>query len=80
VAAVRRGGVLLVVGHHPTDLDTGLRNAHGHPELLFTPDKVVTTLAVEQWDIRVAQAATREAAGDDGPVVVTDSVVLAVRR
>jgi SAM-dependent methyltransferase len=81
-AAVRPGGALLVVGHHPADLATGLRNAHGHPELLFTPDQVVAALPAEQWDIRVADAATREAAGleGEGPVVVTDSVVLAVRR
>lgn len=78
-AAVRPGGVLLVVGHHPADLTTGLR-AHGHPELLFTPEQVVAVLPAEQWDIRVADAPTREALGGSGPVTVTDSVVLAVRR
>jgi 2-polyprenyl-3-methyl-5-hydroxy-6-metoxy-1,4-benzoquinol methylase len=79
-AAVRPGGLLLVVGHHPDDLATGLRSGHGHPELLFTPERVVDALPVEQWEIRVADAATREVEGPDGPVTVTDSVVLAARR
>ena len=79
-ATVRPGGVLLVVGHHPGDLATGLRNAHGHPELLFTPERVVDALPADAWDIRVADSPTREAPGPDGLVVFTDSVVLAVRR
>jgi SAM-dependent methyltransferase len=79
-AAVRPGGVLLVVGHHPDDVTTGVRSGHGHPELLFTPEQVVAVLPAEQWDVRVADAPTREAPGDDGPVLVTDTVVLAVRR
>jgi len=79
-AAVRPGGTLLVVGHHPDDLATGLRSGHGHPELLFTPDKVVAALPVAEWDVTVAEAATRTVDGPDGPVVVSDTVVVAVRR
>jgi SAM-dependent methyltransferase len=79
-AAVRPGGVLLVVGHHPDDLATGLRSGHGHPELLFTPDQVVAALPASEWDVRVADAPTRSVDGPDGPVTVTDTVVLAVRR
>jgi SAM-dependent methyltransferase len=78
--AVRPGGVLLVVGHHPDDLATGLRSGHGHPELLFTPVQVVAALPTEDWDVRVADAATRSADGPDGQVTVTDTVVLAARR
>jgi SAM-dependent methyltransferase len=79
-AAVRPGGRLLVVGHHPDDLATGLRSGHGHPELLFTPDRVVDALPADQWTVDVAEAQTREVDGPDRPVVVTDSVVLATRR
>jgi SAM-dependent methyltransferase len=79
-AAVRRGGRLLFVGHHPDDLATGLRSGHGHPELLFTPEKVVAALEPQVWDVRTAEARTREVSGPDGPVTVTDTVVLAVRR
>jgi SAM-dependent methyltransferase len=78
-STVRPGGLLLVVGHHPDDLATGLRSGHGHPELLFTPDRVVAALPDAVWDVRVAEAATRSVDGPDGPVTVTDSVVLAAR-
>jgi SAM-dependent methyltransferase len=78
-AAVRPGGWLLFVGHHPDDLATGLRSGHGHPELLFTPDKVVAALPDDDWDIQVAEAQTREVTGPDGPVTVTDTVVVAAR-
>ena len=76
--AVRPGGRLLFVGHHPDDLATGLRSGHGHPELLFTPERVVAALT-DDWDVRTAEAQTREVTGPDGPVTVTDTVVLAVR-
>jgi SAM-dependent methyltransferase len=78
--AVRPGGVLLVVGHHPADAATGLRNER-LSHLLFTPEQVTTVLDEAEWDIRVADAPTREAIGpDDQTVTVTDTVVLAVRR
>jgi 2-polyprenyl-3-methyl-5-hydroxy-6-metoxy-1,4-benzoquinol methylase len=79
-AAVRAGGHLLFVGHHPDDLATGLRSGHGHPELLFTPEKVVTALPSNEWEVRTAEAQTREMAGPEGAVTITDTVVLAVRR
>lgn len=79
-AAVRPGGSLLVVGHHPDDLDTGLRHPE-MPDLLFTPERVVAVLGEETWDVQFAGAPTREAADRDGrTVTVTDSVVHAVRR
>jgi len=79
-AAVRPGGTLLVVGHHPDDLATGLRSGHGHPELLFTPDKVVAALPADEWRVEVADAQTREVSDGEGMVTVTDTVVVAIRR
>lgn len=79
-AAVGPGGVLLVVGHHPDDLGTGARRGHGDPDRLFRPEQVAEVLAPEQWQIKVCDVAPRDAAGPDGPMRVTDSVVLAVRR
>ncbi|MBO9524237.1 MAG: methyltransferase domain-containing protein [Nocardioidaceae bacterium] len=67
-AAVRPGGALLVVGHHPEDPRMKERGGHRHPELLFTADQVVAVLPADIWDIRVA----------DEPA--HDTVVLAVRR
>jgi SAM-dependent methyltransferase len=78
-AAVRTGGALLVVGHHPDDVTTGVREPHG-PDLMVTPERVVAALDPEEWEFRVADAPTREWAREEGVVTVTDSVVLAVRR
>ena len=77
-SAVRPGGTLLVVGHHPADRDTGLRNPR-LSHLLFPPEKV-TDLLGAGWRIDVAGTPTREVEDKSGnPVVVTDTVVLAVR-
>jgi SAM-dependent methyltransferase len=77
-AAVRPEGALLVVGHHPADRDTGLRNPR-LSHLLFPPERV-TELLTDGWTIEVAGAPTREVAGEEGePIVVTDTVVLATR-
>jgi SAM-dependent methyltransferase len=77
-AAVRPGGTLLVVGHHPADRDTGLRNPQ-LSHLLFPPEEV-TELLGSGWRIDVAGAPTREVEGESGhPIVVTDTVVLATR-
>ena len=77
-SAVRPGGTLLVVGHHPADRDTGLRNPR-LSHLLFPPEKV-TDLLDAGWRIDVAGTPTREVEDKSGnPVVVTDTVVLAVR-
>lgn len=78
-AAVRPGGALLVVGHHPDDVATGVRRPHG-PDLLFTHEDVVAALDPDAWDVRYADSPTRETATDEGPVTVRDAVVLAVRR
>ena len=73
--AVRPGGLLLVVGHHPDDVTSGVRSGHGHPELLFTPDQVVAVLPADAWDVRLAESQTRAVDSPDGPVTVTDTVV-----
>jgi SAM-dependent methyltransferase len=78
--AVRPGGTLLVVGHHPDDALMKLRGGHRHTELLFLPDKVAALLPESDWDVRFAGAPTREVEGPEGPVSATDTVVVAVRR
>jgi SAM-dependent methyltransferase len=79
--AVRPGGILLVVGHHPHDFETGARDAHGHAGYLYTPDEIVAVLPADRWDVRIADAPTRQVTKADGDeVTMTDSVVLAVRR
>jgi len=80
-AAVRPGGVLLIVGHHPVDV-TAEMVASGHPHVgrVFTPEQIAEILSGPDWDVRVVASPTREVAGADGPRTLTDSVVLAVRR
>lgn len=79
-AAVRPGGCLLIVGHHPVDV-TAEMVANGHPHVgrVFTPEQIVEILAGPDWEIRVAASPTRTVAGENGPRTLTDSVVLAVR-
>jgi 2-polyprenyl-3-methyl-5-hydroxy-6-metoxy-1,4-benzoquinol methylase len=81
--AVRRGGTLLVAGHHPAERDTDLRNPR-LSHLLFAPERVTSVLG-DGWTIELAEARTREV-GDEhghghghGSAVATDTVVLARR-
>ena len=80
-AAVRPGGTLLVMGHHPADVEAGIRDS-AFDILLFTPERVLATLDLDLWDVRVAEAQTRTSLGHESehPVTVTDTVVRAVRR
>ena len=77
--AVAPGGTLLVVGHHPDDLATGLR--HGHRSFMFTPEDLVPALNPETWEVEVVEVRPRSVTGPDGETVgVADSVLRARRR
>lgn len=79
-AAVAPGGSLLIVGHHPSDLETSVRRPRA-PELLFTPDHVAALLDPGEWHIAVSEARERTVTDPDGqPVTVRDSVLRAERR
>ncbi|CAN5393411.1 class I SAM-dependent methyltransferase [soil metagenome] len=79
-AAVAPGGTLFVVAHHPADVTSGLRQA-ALAHLLFTPERLLSTLDLDDWDVVVAEGQEREQAGPDGDLVtVTDTVLRAVRR
>jgi SAM-dependent methyltransferase len=78
-AAVRRGGSLLVVGHHPDDLASGARH-HDLPDILFPPEQITALLDSAEWDIRVADAPMRTMEREGEPVAVRDTVLHAVRR
>lgn len=78
-AAVAPGGHLLVVGHDPSDLATGVHRPA--PELFFTAADVAASLAREEWDVLVSEALPRSAADQDGrSVTVRDAVLMARRR
>ncbi|MGX7681634.1 SAM-dependent methyltransferase [Jatrophihabitans sp. DSM 45814] len=78
-AAVRPGGALLIVGHHPADLETTM----GRPSLadfLFTPEQVAAQLDRSEWSV-VTAAPERQALDPDGVMItITDAVLYATRR
>jgi SAM-dependent methyltransferase len=78
-AAVRDGGTLLVVGHHPSDLDTTLRRPN-HPELLFTGDELAGDLGADGWEIVTNAAAARETTDPDGQPAIAHDTVFRARR
>ncbi len=78
-AAVAPGGTLLVVGHHPRDMATGLR--HGHFSHLFTPEDLLPALD-DEWEVEVCEPRLRQAPHPQTgePLQVHDSVLRARRR
>ena len=77
-AAVRDGGMLLVVGHHPSDLAVGVPRPP-MPEVFYTPDEIAGLLD-RCWTIQTSQARPRRAKTPDGTdVTVHDTVLVAIR-
>ncbi len=76
--AVALGGTLLVVGHHPDDLSTGLR--HGRHDFMFTPQDLVSALDPQTWDVEVVEVRQRELTGPDGELLTVGDSVLRARR
>jgi len=78
-AAVKPGGVLLVVGHHPSDLLTSARRPRA-PGVLYAAEDIAALLDPAQWDIPVCAARARPAADPGGnPITVHDTVLRAQR-
>jgi hypothetical protein len=79
-ALVAPGGSLLVVGHHPSDLQTTAMRPPV-PELFFTAAEVAASLDPQEWEIVVSAARERTATDPDGRAVsVHDTVPRAQRR
>jgi SAM-dependent methyltransferase len=83
-SAVAPGGRLLVVAHHPDDVDTGARRPHG-PGLLFGPEQLLAALGVEggssdDWEVEVVDTPVREQQTEDGTMQVRDTIVRLRRR
>ena len=78
-ACVAPGGSLLIVGHHPSDLQTTARRPQT-PGLLFAPADVAAILDSREWVIVVSDARERGAVDPEGhSVTVHDTVLRAVR-
>ncbi len=79
-AAVRPRGTLLIVGHHPSDLQTTARRPP-LPEVFYTADEIAALLEPGDWEIVDAGAFARSATDPDGrPITVHDTVLRARRR
>jgi SAM-dependent methyltransferase len=79
-AAVKPGGTLLVVGHHPSDLEAAVRRPR-MPGVLYTAADIAALLAPNEWDIVTSDARERSATGTDGhAVTVRDAILRAQRR
>ena len=77
-AAVRENGMLLIVGHHPSDLETGVPRPP-MPEVFYTPEEIAGPLG-DSWTVRTCVARPRPATTPDGTeVTVHDTVLAAVR-
>jgi len=78
--AVAPGGTLLIVGHHPSDLQTTMARPR-EPDLFFTGDDIASRLGPGEWDIVTNAAVPRTTTDPDGrPVTIHDAVVRARRR
>jgi len=78
--AVAPAGTLLLVGHHPADLDTTVHRP-AEPDLYFTPEELVAALDPDSWDVLVAEAVPRAVTDPEGrPATIHDTVLRARRR
>jgi SAM-dependent methyltransferase len=76
--AVRPGGTLLIVGHHPSDLGSGVRRPP-MPEVFYTADDIAGLLD-DTWTVRTNEARPRAATTPDGvDVTIHDAVLVATR-
>ncbi len=79
-AAVAPGGTLLIVGHHPSDLQTTMQRPP-MPELFYTGDDIAAGLEPGRWTIVTNAAPERTATDPEGnQVTIHDTVLRAVRR
>jgi len=77
--SVAPGGILLIVGHHPSDLQTTIPRPDV-PELFFTATDVAAALDAEQWVTRVDEARARQTLDPEGRTVTIHDAVLMAQR
>lgn len=78
-ASVAPGGTLLIVGHHPSELQTTSLHALA-PEVYFTAEEVAASLDPDRWDIAVVEARPRSAIDPDGHEITLRDTVLRARK
>lgn len=76
--AVAPGGTLLLVGHHPSDMEAAPRS---QPiERYFTGDELARELDAARWEVVTNMTAERTGTHDGRTVVLHDTVMRARRR
>ncbi|MEZ0077155.1 FAD-dependent oxidoreductase [Planotetraspora sp. GP83] len=78
-AAVTPGGILLIVGHHPSDLRTTAHRMH-FPDMMFTAEEVAASLDPTAWRVLAAETRPRAAVDPDGRAITIHDAVLVARR
>ena len=77
-SAVAAGGTLLIVGHHPSDLQTTMPRPP-IPELYFTGDDLMGQLDPDRWEVVTNTAVGRVVADPEGRAVTIHDTVLRAR-
>lgn len=77
--AVRPGGTLLFVAHHPSDLETTVGRPP-IPDLYFTADDMAASLAPGRWDILFGGTRPRSVTDRAGRTITIHDTVLKARR
>ncbi len=78
-SAVRPGGTLLVVSHHPSDMETKAGRWR-MPEMYYTADDVAAVLDPAGWEIVVNAACPRAITDHGGQAITIQDTVLVARR
>ncbi|NUR48998.1 MAG: class I SAM-dependent methyltransferase [Hamadaea sp.] len=77
--AVKPGGTLLIVGHHPSDIEAIQRPAHV-AALMNTAERLATTLDAKDWEIEATNPGRQFTDPDGNEVILHDVVVRAVKK
>jgi SAM-dependent methyltransferase len=80
--AVKPGGTLLVVGHHPDRLPPWGSEHHHHREMFYTGEELVRELGLDgpEWQLEVQTSRERPVTGPDGEHATIADVVLRATR
>jgi SAM-dependent methyltransferase len=79
IDAVVPGGTLLIVAHHPSDMDSGVRRPR-LPEFFYTADELAALLD-DRWTVLATDARPRTVDDPNGvPTTIHDTVLVARRR
>ena len=77
-ASIRAAGTLLVVGHHPSDMATGVRRPPV-PDRFFAAEDIASLLDTS-WTVVVSEARSRRVTTAEGDETTVHDAVLVARR